>query len=281
MSTTVAYHKDADGYCSAAIAKMAGIEGDYIAMEYGEEFPKIPPRDHTVYLLDYCLQPFDLMINLNALSTLYWIDHHKSAIKAAAKTDFEASGGQLTATGLAACELTWMYFFPNKRMPDWVHLIGRYDVWDHRLENTVSFHYGLLSRDLDPGINGWGTWLCLRDSPRDMMEAIINEGKAIQRYTEQRYATIAKSAAFEVDFNGLKFIAVNVQKTGSKIADSVWDAEKYDAIMTFAWANGQWNIGLYTDKPGVDVSKVAVRHGGGGHRSAAGFQCKYLPFELK
>jgi uncharacterized protein len=28
----------------------------------------------------------------------------------------------------------------------------------------------------------------------------------------------------------------------------------------------------------VDVSKIAVKYGGGGHKAASGFQCKELPF---
>ena len=29
---------------------------------------------------------------------------------------------------------------------------------------------------------------------------------------------------------------------------------------------------MYTDKADIDVSQIAVKHGGGGHKGAAGFQ---------
>lgn len=29
----------------------------------------------------------------------------------------------------------------------------------------------------------------------------------------------------------------------------------------------------------VDVSKIAIKRGGGGHKGAAGFQCKRMPFK--
>jgi nanoRNase/pAp phosphatase (c-di-AMP/oligoRNAs hydrolase) len=68
--------------------------------------------------------------------------------------------------------------------------------------------------------------------------------------------------------------------TNSQTFDSVWDPEKYDAMLTFGWRRGQWTVSLYSVKQDVDVSEVAVKHGGGGHKGAAGFQCTELPFRL-
>lgn len=78
----------------------------------------------------------------------------------------------------------------------------------------------------------------------------------------------------------MKCIAINKGLTNSKVFDSVWNAEKYDAMLTFCLMSPKrgWTISLYSDKPGIDVSKIAKSRGGGGHKQAAGFQSKALPF---
>ena len=43
----------------------------------------------------------------------------------------------------------------------------------------------------------------------------------------------------------------------------------------------QWKYGIYTEKEDVDLSTIATKRGGGGHRSAAGFSTEDLLPELK
>ena len=40
--------------------------------------------------------------------------------------------------------------------------------------------------------------------------------------------------------------------------------------------NGQFH---YIPKKNIDCSEIAKKYGGGGHKQAAGFQCKELPFK--
>ncbi len=278
MDTTVVYHRDLDGFCSAAIAKMAGIEGQYMSVDYGDKESKCIPVGDRVYMLDFCLQPFERMEALNRAYELHWIDHHKSALTDAARRGFEASGSQFTATGLAACELAWMHFCPRMPMPEWVRLVGRYDVWDHAGGLTIPFHYGLSSLELDPATSEGRTWWGrIRHDPL-VAETILADGKVIQAYVECQYAEQAKTVSFTLLFEGLTFIAFNHAAKGSLIADSVFDPDVHDAILSFVWARDHWRIGLYTDKPDVDMSVIAAKYNGGGHRGAAGFQCEELPF---
>jgi len=45
----------------------------------------------------------------------------------------------------------------------------------------------------------------------------------------------------------------------------------------------KWTVSLYhaPGKEHHDLSKIAVIHGGGGHKGACGFTCSILPFSLK
>lgn len=108
----------------------------------------------------------------------------------------------------------------------------------------------------------------------------------------------------------LSAIAVNLGHTNSKVFDSVWRREcpkcggsgndyedgelvglclkcdgdgylePYDLMITFVRRTDKlWNVSLYSTKEYVDCGAIAKSFGGGGHKGAAGFQCKELPFE--
>lgn len=109
-------------------------------------------------------------------------------------------------------------------------------------------------------------------------------------------------------------IAVNLGHTDSKVFDSVWRKrceecrgsgmydlpggyvpdtrkfeckrcngtgylEPYDLMMPFVRRKDKlWNVSLYSTKDSVDCGAIARNFSGSGHKGAAGFQCKDLPF---
>jgi oligoribonuclease NrnB/cAMP/cGMP phosphodiesterase (DHH superfamily) len=270
------YHSaDLDGHCSGAIVKMKYPDCELIGINYGDEFPwdSIEPGE-VVYMVDFSLQPdtAEQMRKLAGLADLNWIDHHKTAIGLESIDHIKG----LRKNGEAGCELTWQYCFPDEKMPYSVKLLGRYDVWDHDSdEHILPFQYGMRLSETRPYLSEaqslWVVgWL-----------DVCNEGEVILTYQAQQDAIYAKATAFETELDGLKCIACNKMLTNSLSFKSVWDSEKYDAMIAFGYRKGHWTISLYTDKEGVDVSTVAKERGGGGHKQAAGFQADGLPFRLK
>lgn len=109
----------------------------------------------------------------------------------------------------------------------------------------------------------------------------------------------------------LRAIAVNLGMTNSLVFDSVWRreckrcegtggseeeagsegyvcpfcngagyTEPYDLMIAFCRRpDKQWTVSLYSTKTDIDCGAIAKSFGGGGHKGAAGFQCKDLPFE--
>jgi len=55
---------------------------------------------------------------------------------------------------------------------------------------------------------------------------------------------------------------------------------EHDACFGFNWTGKEWNVSLYhaPGKEHHDLSLIAVKHGGGGHRGACGFKTNKLPF---
>jgi len=83
---------------------------------------------------------------------------------------------------------------------------------------------------------------------------------------------------FESEFEGAKCFAVNLGRCNSEYFKSI-PVGKYDVLMPFVFDGDQYTVSLYS--PTIDVSEIAKKHGGGGHKGASGFQCKELPFKKR
>lgn len=284
MSTKCFYHSaDFDGKCSAAIVKLRKPDAELYPIDYGQTFPfeSITEYDE-VWMVDFSL-PMDQMIKLRSLCNyqLVWIDHHKTAIEAAAEMDFEPLG--LRMIGKAGCELTWAYYNGilgcQDAMPLAVYLLGRYDEWDHSAHSEIlPFQYGMRVHAHEPTDVDWWNNLFDRSSA---VYAICETGCIVKAYQEAGYKAVCEMAAFDLQWEGLTWTCINGPYKGSGVHASRFDMSKYDAMMGFYWNGNLWRFSLSTQKPDVDVSIIAKRHGGGGHKGAAGFEMKFLPFKLE
>jgi len=267
------YHRtDQDGKCCAAIYNKFLKPGTkIIGWNYGDNYdPSVIPNDANVYISDIHF-PFDEMIALrDRCKSFVWCDHHISAFKEADQLSFNPAGYR--DVGEAACSLLWKYLSKDQPVPYGVKLISLYDIWNHN-EFTIPLNLALDAYDLryDSPI-----WDCVLNSPlngpNDELSNLIQNGKVIDRYKERQDSEYARLMCFPANFNGLRVLAANRGMTNSKLFDSQWNEDEYDAMMTFATKDGMnWNCSLYTTREDVDVSEICQQHGGGGHRMAAGF----------
>lgn len=276
------YHSaDLDGHCSGALVKIVHPKCEMIGINYGDEFPwEGIVQGERIFMVDFSLQPFSDMVRLHNNCSLIWIDHHKSAIEEAQKTGWEIDESRLKV-GIGACQIVYEYFKDLQIIPGFVptfvKLLAEYDVWNHKDPRTLPFQYGMRQqRNTDP--ENIAFWRSLFDV--EEVQRITEIGGIIIEYQNVENEKYCKARSFEIEVDGLKCIAINRGMTNSKIFDSVWDNTKYDAMLTFCLVSPEkgWTISLYSDKEAIDVSEIAKRRGGGGHKGAAGFQAKELPF---
>lgn len=274
---------DFDGKCSAAIVKYFNPECELIPMYYGKEFPWdwVKPNE-VVYMVDFCLQPFDEMVRLaNSCQKLVWLDHHISAIKAHDDlwkvTGFHIAG--VRNTKQAACEIVWTYF-SERPIPYAVRLLGRYDIWDLGWDvKVLPFQYGMRSMNMRAEDPFWAAFF-VGDSTELIEEASL-AGQHILTYIAQDYDRYMKRCGFVTEFEGYRALCVNRGFTSSHIFDRHFDPEKHDIMICFSFsADRNWRVTLYTEKDDIDCSVIASKYGGGGHAKASGFQCAELPFPL-
>lgn len=275
------YHTDMDGHCAGAIVYQAmrqqendGTGFEFIAINYNHDFPfeRIRPNEEVV-IVDFSLQkPGDFEKLLEITKRVVWIDHHKTAIEKHIHLDGIIKG--IRRDGTAGCELTWEHYRPFTPVPAVVKLLGDYDIWAFKYgEDTNRLQAGIRLYSNNPESKMWDKWLLPEYWPTDELLA----GGTALKYRDNYYAGLIKSWSFWTEFEGYNAIACNAGSVSSQLFDSI--TADYDIMMPFVFDGKKWTVSLYTKKKEIDVSEIAKKYGGGGHKQAAGFQCKELPFK--
>lgn len=305
---TVIHHSaDFDGlFCREIAKKFLGTEGvEYIGWDFADP-PLAIPSEGTIYIMDLPVdRVFGINLNLGVphelQPRLIWIDHHKSSIET---HPAEIPGYRID--GVAACRLAWQWFwlheaiapesFPplpakqdfidhNVTEPYAVQLAGEYDIWDKRNPDAEVFQFGLRSRELEQ--HHWKALLLDGAEAHDAMGSVegwlldqmLDNGRLLQRYQQEQDKSIVERLTFLVEFEGLKFLALNSPRFNSLTfaAKDVPETD-HDALMGFRWDGQAWTVSLYHAKhnTGIDLSVIAAKFGGGGHRGACGFRLPHI-----
>lgn len=315
MNTIVIYHKaDFDGIFSREIAKSYfGPEAEYVGWDYGDTIPAIP-RGTELYMIDISvdgLMDFPGLIwidhhksaieKFNPAIKGYRIDG-VAACRLAWQWFFTYNNKRNPLAQLDMTLPTKQEFVDRKVWePLAVRLAGEYDIWDKRDPRAELFQHGLRSMDLT---GKWGDILSTKKPSIKEVEALmdvghtddlietdgtvipaivhglLDNGRCLQYAKAHENEGIITSYGFTVLFEGLTFLACNHARFNSHLFTAGIKPE-HDALLGFNYdGDGKWRVSLYhaPDKTQHDLSLIAVRYGGGGHRGACGFKVSTLPF---
>jgi len=279
------YHNDADGRCAAAILKKyfdynPGEKITFREVEYNSpvSFDEVKP-EQVVWILDYSFKPEKMAELLAKTKNVLWIDHHKTAME----YDYGQHVAGIRRNDHSGCGLTWIYLFgEGSPMPLAVKLIEDYDLWKFNIPNTEAFHEGLKLVPNHPEDPVWD--LILHNGNTIGVSNLVRRGEDCILYRRGFCADYVNRFAFPVLFEGYRAYAMNIQGLGSKCFDSVsglhFDGkEGAEILIAMAFNGKEWIVSLYSDQ--VDVGEIAKKHGGGGHKGAAGFiyHSSAAPFE--
>lgn len=288
----IIHHYDLDGHCSAAIIKYMYTNARCYQMGYEDEIPWEDIKNEDVFIVDFSFGLEDMKRVLKEAKSLTWIDHHVSAIRNLDSISDQIQGLRDIEETYAGCELTWNYIFPDDPMPRVVKLLGRYDVHDYADPTVLPFQYAMRSKETNPkdAMNLWINLFNNQDESdefsflekENLIEEIIEEGRPIERFIENRNIEFVKNNAVCVILAGYKFLAVNTYLDNSNALEKVFQSSKWDAMMVFYRKSGGWSVSIYNGDQAstVNCEKIAQKYGGGGHKDAAGFYCEKLPFEV-
>lgn len=294
------YHNDADGHCagfwvslSAGITDLEKYKPRFFEVNYSEPFPfQFIHKDEQVYIVDYSINPDEMLRLLEITKDVTWIDHHITAIEKYKDFPYEIRG--VRYNGIAGCMLTYCYlhhmtdrgFGPikpfdeemTKDAPYFTKLIADWDVWRFAYgTDTRNFITAFNAEDTHPENPFWERMVRDYSSGHPkLVDDMIKRGGIMLRYRDgfmESYCDIG----FEVEFEGYRCFALNIAHANSEFFKSV-AYRNYDIYMPFSFNGTKWTVSMYANSDNANVSKIAVKYGGGGHVKAAGFTCDKLPF---
>ena len=263
MKTAVLHHDDPDGYVSAYIVGKSIHIDEYVEVNYNIDIVDIVKKYDSVYIVDLSMKE-DTLKKLSKLNCdIIWIDHHKTSLNLGDYDNIH----KIVDTSRAACELVWE-FFNISEMPDLVKFVGDYDTWSKKFQESEYLSYYFRLSGLKPPNNP--IW----DAMADDINRFVNYGKIAMSFYHEDWKTVLLNMSFEVVMGEFYGLCLNVpHKTSLVFGDKIND---YDFVSVFNHDGERFNVSLYSSK--IDVSKLAVKNGGGGHKSAAGFSCNNLPW---
>jgi oligoribonuclease NrnB/cAMP/cGMP phosphodiesterase (DHH superfamily) len=254
----VIFHGDcSDGFGAAWAAwKLLGDRATYHPSKHGEPIPDV--RGRNVVVLDFSYDNATTKRLISEAKDFLIIDHHKSAMVdlhdiSCARFDMNHSGAMLA----------WKFFHPGKEPPRMIRHIEDRDLWKWEIPYSREF---VAAFDMVPfEFEEYDKYL--DDSAVD---AAQERGAHILAYNKTVIARSIKRAAPR-SIGGKSVLVVNASHLISEIGSTL--APRCDFALLWWWDHRtcQVRASLRAHHEDADVSEVAKRWGGGGHRKAAGF----------
>jgi len=264
--TYVIYHASCpDGFAAAwaihrYIQHTKQPEPYYLPWQYqqGIDFPK-PIDEHDLLVVDFSFPRDQLEELARRAKSIYVIDHHKTAQAELEGLDY--CHFDMTQSGAM---LTWKALFgESEEVPDLIHYIQDRDLWKWRLPHSKEV--SAFTASLPYEFEAW-TQLAYTDQTQ-----LVNQGIAIMRY-QQRLIESAVKNAEDWHFDGHHIKVAKSPFLQSEIGDKL--REEYAFGVIVFEVEDKYIFSLRSTDKGPDVSEMAKKFGGGGHRNAAGFSTR-------
>ena len=264
MKTACIYHSPCmDGTAAAAAVRHRHPDVELLPRNHGDPVPTTI-KGKRVYIVDFSYNPDTLRAMGEQAGELLWFDHHKTAIPIQDDVGFGVI--DLNESGAT---LTWKQLFPDRPVPDILGYVRDKDIWLWELPDSREISAALSEADdiLNPANPFWERLLA--GLPASEWETLVERGRYSRRLLQRKYQEAA-TKGFAVELEGIRFFAVNWTSDASGLGEYIYKELGHQAALVFSYTGTQWSFSLRSDT--VDVSEVAVKFGGGGHRGAAGFR---------
>lgn len=264
MSKIVFYHKNClDGFSCCWLAYLNfKNKAQYIALEPKEDFNYKIFKGKEIYFFDLSPKKENLFY-LKKFNKVIIIDHHltnENIIKSADSFIYNPKH--------CASYLTWNYFFSNKKIPLFLKYIEAIDLWK---KNMKYFKEVLVF--LENENQNFQNWNKLKKTfeNKNKFQEIIERGKIFLQQQEKLINILIQKAVL-VEFEKFKVFAVNSPFFNSEIGNRLI-SKKYPFAIIWHQTKDEIRVSLRSIKS-FDVSKIALKYNGGGHKNASGFSFK-------
>ncbi len=272
MKPICIYNGGCDDGFAAALCVYLGLAKnvELFAASYGKPAPDVTGRE--VILVDFSYKRADMKVLADQAKSILMLDHHKSAMEdmegfvrpnCEIVFDMNRSGAMMAWDRFmkpidSVCGLEFIRYIQDR------------DLWKKELVNSEEFTMGLRSYPQD--LDLWQTFF--KNGPVQLIE----QGRAVYRYYRQ-CVEAAKSIAFESMIDGVAVPVCNSTfALASDVAGELAEGRPFAAV--YYETKDGYVYSLRSRGDGMDVSKIALKFGGGGHKNAAGFKSK-VPCHLE
>jgi len=254
----VIYHGNCtDGFGAAYAAwKLLGDRAEYHAAKYGAPPPNMSGKN--VVVLDFSYDNTTTKRLMKEAKSFFIIDHHKSAMielhdVTCTRFDMNHSGAMLA----------WKFFHPGKDAPRLIKFIEDRDLWKWEIPYSKEFSaaFDMVPFDFEE---------FSKFEDDSAVDDAIKRGSYILAYSKTVISKIAKHASSR-QMDGKEVLVVNSPHWMSEIGNALSPKCDYALIWYYDHASRQVKVSLRAHHEDADVSEVAKKYGGGGHRKASGF----------
>lgn len=273
MKPLVIYHGTncIDGFTSAWLAHRCLGECDFHPGVYGEPPPNCENRD--VYILDFSY-PREVMMQIaNECNNLVVLDHHKTAQKDLENFPQHSSVKIIFDMAKCGARLTLEYFFAMRELYEtFVNIVEDHDLWLKKYPDGDALNAYIRSFPLT-----FDWWDSINEHLVNSYDEVVRQGYAVLRYMERSVEAHIENAKITGGLNDGKTLPHPIVNCTDRNIVSLLGNElckrypncpyaEYYADMKDHRLHGLRSVGDF------DVSEVAKKMGGGGHKNAAGYR---------
>ena len=254
----VIYHANCnDGFGAAYAAwKLLGNRAEYYAAAHGNPPPDV--KGKRVVILDFSHGNNTTKLLIDDAEALFIIDHHKSNM--VELHDISNAHFDMTKSGAM---LAWEFFHPGKEAPKFIQYIQDRDLWAWELPYSKEFSAAF---DMVP----WEFDEYEKFEDDSVFDDAVKRGSYILAYSKTVVKKVCDKAT-KRKFGEHDVMVVNSSHWMSEIGATL--AKDCDFAMIWYYDHDEqiYKCSLRAFHDTVDVSEIAKRFKGGGHRKAAGF----------
>lgn len=262
--TIVFYHGSCpDGFGGAYAAwKKFGDSAEYVPLTREEDpIPDVTGAD--VYFIDFVYEKEHMDVIAQAANSIMILDHHEGVREVT-----ESFPGSIFDNDRSGATLAWHYFHPEELTPKLLSYIEDDDLFLFKLPDTRSLVAYLAVKPFT--FESWDELAATLDDS-EKGEVFLDKLRAYGEYFEILAAYAVEHAKL-VEFEGheVYFATAHPFKPMKSLVGNMLAKKQGPfALVVAAHPNG-FGVSIRGDGS-IDVSKIAQKYGGNGHKSSSGF----------
>lgn len=258
-----------DGFTSAwAVWKKYGDAVDYRHGSYGSALPTVDGKH--VLMVDFSTDAATMRDLASRAASITVLDHHKTAEAELAPLFADGTIQGVFDMDRSGAGITWDVLHPDELRPSLVNVIEDRDLWRWKLGDLSRYGCKFVDQ-FDMKFDSWD--IAARSFDVDLA-GTIKIGAALYKQHMKNCDSLIGATLHHVQIDEFRVPCCNVPHLYCSEVGAIL-ARREDAPFSatyFVNKTGDLAFSLRSTDEKVDVSEIAKRFGGGGHRNASGFR---------